>query len=143
MTSGFRHRNRHRDHNGDNGENVKIEVYTVDETLKQKNAAKTPKYQFTSNGIRTPSGDYTSVFYSLNDDGSVNVSSRDYGGTLRFLATETDKVQNDTDTMTDYFDKDSITVSASNPYYKQIKRAALKDAVNKGHVAWEDIKVLY
>ena len=130
----------YRDHNGDNGENVKIEVYTVDETLKQKNAAKTPKYQFTSNGIRTPSGDYTSVFYSLNDDGSVNVSSRDYGGTLRFLATETDKVQNDTDTMTDYFDKDSITVSASNPYYKQIKRAALKDAVTAKKKAIESAK---
>lgn len=130
----------YRDHNGENGENVKIELFTVDETLREKNAAKTPKYQFTSNGIRTPSGKYTSVFYGINDDGSVNVSSRDYGGTLRFLATETDKVQNDTDTMTDYFDKDSITVSASNPYYKQIKRAALKDAISGKKKAIENAK---
>ena len=130
----------YRDHNGEKGENVKIEIFEVDETLKQKNAEKKPKYQFTSNGIRTPSGDYTSVFYSINDDGSVHVSSRDYGGTLRFLASETDKVQNDTDTMTDYFDKDSITVTASNPYYKQIKRAALKDAVTAKKKAIESAK---
>ena len=121
----------YRAHNGKNGENVKIDIYTVDETLKQKNAAKTPKYQFTSNGVRAPSGEYTSVFYSLNDDGSVNVSSRDYGGTLRFLATETDNVQNNSDTQSDYFDKDRITVTATNPYYKQIKRAALKNEISK------------
>lgn len=130
----------YREHNGKNGENVKIEIYEVDETLRQKNAEKKPKYQFTSNGIRTPSGEYTSVFYDINDDGSVHVSSKDYGGTLRFLATETDKVQNDTDTMTDYFDKDSITVSASNPYYKQIKRAALKDAITSKKKAIESAK---
>lgn len=133
----------YRQHNGKNGENVKMELYTISDEARQKgidNATKEKGYQFTSNGIRTPSGDYTSVYYSLGDDGSVHVSSSGYGNTLGFLNTETDKVRNDTDSMTDYFDKDDITVTPSNPYYKQIKRAALKNQISSMKKRLEDAK---
>lgn len=120
-------------HNGKNGENVSIEVVTISDEARQKgidNATKEKGYQFTQNGIRDPKGNYHSVHYSYGDDGTIWVSSHDYGNTLGFLNTETDKVRNDTDSMTDYFDKDDITVTPSNPYYNQIKRAALKDKVS-------------
>lgn len=132
-TNNARYASEYYKHNGKNGENVKIDVVAIDPKLQEKASKKAeePKnYQFTSNGIRNPEGKYTSVWYRLNDDGSVNVSSKDYGSDIRFLATATDKIQNDSDTMTDYFDKDSITVTASNPHYQAVKRAALKNELS-------------
>lgn len=123
----------YREHNGKNGENVNIEITTINPELENraKEKAKQEKgYSFTVNGIRKPDGSYVSTYLRLNDDGSIYVSSHDYGSSLGFLNTENDKVENDTDLYTDYHDKDSITVTESNPYYKQLKRAALKNEIS-------------
>lgn len=127
------YRYEYRKQNGENGENVKIELTTIDEKLKEKAKAKAKEvkpYQFTVNGIRKPDGKYVSVYYGIGDvNGPITVHSDSYGSSLGFLSSETDKVENNSDIMTDYFDKDSITISPSNPYYNQVKRAALKNSV--------------
>jgi|GEM_PF-3912380 len=127
------YRYEYRKQNGENGENVKIELTTIDEKLKEKAKAKAKEvkpYQFTVNGIRKPDGEYVSVYYGIGDvNGPIKVHSDRYGSSLGFLSSETDKVENNSDIMTDYFEKDSITISPSNPYYNQVKRAALKNSV--------------
>ena len=59
--------------------------------------------------------------------GTITIYARDY---RRFSVevAESFTVQNDTDSMTDYFDSDTIRVEPSHPLYAEVKAAADKSA---------------
>lgn len=80
------------------------------------------------NGIKDAKGDKLQrAHYSAGElynhpAGTLTIYARDYG---RFSAKVRAcfAVQNDTDTMTDYFDKDRIRVIPTHPLYPQVKAA--------------------
>lgn len=56
--------------------------------------------------------------------GTITIYGRDYTG-FSAKVRACFKVENDTDTMTDYFDKDTIRVIPSHPLYEQVRAAML------------------
>ncbi len=96
------------------------------------NTNKTESIRFFWNGIKT-NGENKLIrcFYSLDNSTRqpgpcVTIYAKGYGAELpRDLFT----VQNETDSMTDYFDTDSATLTPSHPLYKYARAAALKSAM--------------
>ena len=97
--------------------------------------------KFMYNGIKDD-GKLHKVWYSIgklnnHPEGTITIYARDYGR----LPQDPDlKVENNTDTMTDYFEKDRVRVTPSNKYYGEIHQAYLKQ---KAHNAkrWANRKV--
>ena len=70
--------------------------------------------------------DKARVYYSLDNryDGrkAVNISDKDYGHALgRVFAEANVSYRNETDSMTDYFDKGRVTIFEDNPLYAQAR----------------------
>lgn len=80
------------------------------------------------NGMKIDGGKLVKCWYSAEEK-SVTIYADGYGAELprQFFA-----VKNDTDIMTDYFDKDSAVVSEDHPLYKYVRYAALK-TIFSGH----------
>ena len=67
-------------------------------------------------GIRK--GDrYCPCYYWKNNDGSITICAKEY---CSHIPREIGNVRNESDIMTDYFEKDSCVVTQDNPYYKII-----------------------
>jgi hypothetical protein len=74
----------------------------------------------------TDGTDKARVWYNLDNryDGrkSVNISDKDYGHALSRVFAEIDvNYRNETDTMTDYFDKGRATIFEDHPLYVQAR----------------------
>jgi|SRR5579864_4171580 len=81
----------------------------------------------------TVSGVKSKVFYSINNrrDGRncVTIYSKDYGRALGVIFAEIGGYKNDTDIMTDYFDKGQVNLFEDSPLYAQaLARAKLNEA---------------
>lgn len=115
-----------------NRENLKIEI--VPKNPVESKA--TPRYTATKDGIYLPNKTYVPVYFDggEKDGDSIYVRAKEYDGDLSFLQTETDIVENNSDSMTDYFEKDHITVSNSNPLYDIVRLGALKSKAERN--AW-------
>lgn len=115
-----------------NRENLKIEI--VPKNPVESKA--TPRYTATKDGIYLPNKTYVPVYFDggEKDGDSIYVRAKEYDGNLSFLQTETDIVENNSDSMTDYFEKDHITVSNSNPLYDIVRLGALKSKAERN--AW-------
>lgn len=79
------------------------------------------------NGIKIDGGSLIKCSYSLDNNvnhaESVTIYARSYGDSL---PRDLFEVRNDTDLYTDYFDKDSATLTPSHPLYKYFRYAAEK-----------------
>jgi hypothetical protein len=81
--------------------------------------------KFYYNGIKVGGGKLIKCWYSVdnNKDNApeVRITAKDYDAQLpKELNPE-----NNTDYMTDYFDKDRASITPESPYYKQARAAAL------------------
>lgn len=86
----------------------------------------TTSIKFFYNGIKVNGGKLIRCFYFTDSKSdSVTISARDYDDLPRDMF----KVKNETDLYTDYFDKDSATVTPEHPLYKYARAAALKSAM--------------
>jgi hypothetical protein len=87
------------------------------------------KVKFTANGIRVDGKHipchYNKGWYSVNGKGDgkegIAIYAKSYLDRLPDIFRE--KVQNDTDYMTDYFDKDRVYVFPGEPLYEEVKKA--------------------
>lgn len=90
------------------------------------NTNKTESIRFFWNGIKVNGGKLIRCFYFTDSrSDSVTISARDYDHLPRDLFA----VKNETDSMTDYFDTDSATLTPAHPLYKYARAAALKAAM--------------
>jgi len=95
-----------------------------------------PRIKFYWNGIRVNGGKLQRCYFSYRnwvpsiDPETVGISAKDYDG---FSAEIHDlfKVENATDSQSDYFDKDRIKVTPTHPFYTQVKAAF--DAMEAHH----------
>ncbi len=97
------------------------------------NKMKTQKVKFFWNGIKVNGGKLNRAHYSdskliNHPEGTFTIYARDYSGvpTIPGLA-----IHNDTDTMTDYFEKDRIRVAPDNPFYSQVEEAFDKQEAHR------------
>ena len=85
--------------------------------------------QFYYNGIRTSSGKLQKAWYSArngkNELNVITIYKRDYGSFSAEIQ-EAFKVENDSDGLTDYFEKDRIRVTEFHPLYSVVLEAANK-----------------
>lgn len=94
----------------------------------------------------TVSGIKSKVWYSINNrvDGRncVTLYAKDYDRRgLGTIFADIGGYKNDTDTMTDYFDKGSVTIYEDSPLYAQaLIRAKLNNAKYDAKVAARDAK---
>ena len=117
-----------------NRENLKIEIVPKNPVESKV----TPRYTVTKDGIYLPNKTYVPVYFDggETDGDSIYVRAKEYDGDLSFLQTETDIVENNSDSMTDYFEKDHIIVSNSNPLYDIVRLGALKSKAERN--AWAE-----
>lgn len=82
-----------------------------------------PSIRFYYNGIKVNGGDLIKCHYSADENGATIYASG-YGDSLPGSLFD---VRNDTDIMTDYFDKDSAHLSADHPLFKYAFYMAKKE----------------
>lgn len=78
--------------------------------------------RFYWNGIRIDGGPLIKLYYNSGKDG-ISIYADGYGSKI---PSDLFVVRNDTDSMTDYFCKDSATVTPEHPLYKYVYYACLK-----------------
>lgn len=81
----------------------------------------TPTLKFYYNGIKVNGGKLQKAFFTRGAD-TITIYARDY---VRFSAEIRGifAVENDSDSMTDYFEKDRIRVKKDHPLYTQVLQA--------------------
>lgn len=99
-----------------NKANAKIQVLCPWVEPQKKVKPKSNEMRILKNGIRKGES-YCPCYYWKNNDGSITVYSKHYN---THLPSELGNIRNNTDIMTDYFDKDSCLVTADNPYHAVI-----------------------
>jgi hypothetical protein len=72
---------------------------------------------------------YSLLKSSKYPEGTITIYAREYIG---FPSIEGLQIENDTDLMTDYFDKDRIRVTPNNKYYPQVLEAYNKQQTKRG-----------
>ena len=82
------------------------------------------------NGVKWGNGEYTPCFYSMgnklyNSENCITITARDYES----LPAELGEIQNDTDSQTDYFDSDRVTLEPGDKYYDEALAAYKKRVV--------------
>lgn len=82
--------------------------------------------KFYANGIKVDGGRLIPCWYGIYGN-EVHINAKDYGGDL---PTKYFVVQNDSDIYTDYFCKDSTTLTPEHPLYRFARYAALKRLVS-------------
>lgn len=83
--------------------------------------------KFYWNGIKGENGKLQRCFYSSgallhHPEGTITIYSRDYSHFTKDI-NDAFEVENDSDLMTDYFEKDRIRVLPSHPLYNQVLEA--------------------
>lgn len=91
--------------------------------------------KFMYNGIKLDGklykGSYSKGSYHPSSNipaGSITIYARDYKS---FPKVEGLNIENNTDTMTDYFDNDKIRVTPDNKYYKEVNAAFEKQEAKR------------
>lgn len=91
-----------------------------------------PRYRFTKDGIKDKSGKLEKIDATIREDSKGNEYIRlyadDYGASIPSIFYP----ENNTDIMTDYFEKDSCDVTPDHPYYNHLKLMALKRELYRG-----------
>lgn len=86
------------------------------------------KYNVTNTETKEKRRVWYSIGNRIDDREAVTVYAKDYSGSLSFLQNTVD-VKNDTDTMTDYFEKDRVVFFKDHPLYAKALEAALRSQV--------------
>ncbi len=89
-------------------------VQNNDQAEQPARVSSLPSIRFYYNGIKVNGGELIKCHYSA-DAGSVTIYAQRYGADLPRALFD---VRNDTDFMTDYFDKDSATIPADHPLFR-------------------------
>ena len=116
-----------------NRENAKIEVLGA--WIEPEKKPVSNEIRITATGIYKGEN-YCSCYYRYDEkSGEVEINARNYG---HVIPREMGNVRNDTDAMTDYFDKDSLTLRPGDKWYDQVKVAAIKGIIHdlKRNIAW-------
>lgn len=91
-----------------------------------------PRYRFTKDGIKDKSGKLEKIDATIReaDNGSeyIRLYADSYGASIPSIFYP----ENNTDMMTDYFEKDSCSVFPDHPYYDHLKLMALKRELYRG-----------
>lgn len=98
-------------------------------------AKEPPFIKFYWNGFKMAGSDkLQKCFYSIYGE-SITIYAADYGASL---PRDIFDVENETDTMTDYFEKDHAIVTPEHPLYKYIRFAAMAEAAHdvKRRIKW-------
>lgn len=103
-------------------------VLGTDNEITQKTGnSNVPRYRFTKDGIKDKNGKLEKIYARIENEGTpeehVWLSADDYGHSIPSIFYP----ENDTDSQTDYFDKDSCSVTPDHPYYNHVKIMALKN----------------
>lgn len=93
---------------------------------KPKEKAPETGIKFYYNGIKVDGGKLIPCYMSIDGD-TVHISAKDYGG---ILPVQYFTVIDESDSMTDYFEKERTTLDPSHPLYKFARYAALKCLMN-------------
>ena len=85
------------------------------------------KIRFMWNGIKVD-GKLHRAWYSTgklinSPEGTITIYGKEYSGIPQIEGLQ---IQNNSDSMTDYFEKDRIRVEPSNPHYKAVTEAVKK-----------------
>ena len=99
-----------------NKANAKIQVLCPWVEPQKKEKPKSNEIRILKNGIRKGEN-YCPCYFWKNNDGSITVHSKHYN---THIPRELGNVRNESDSMTDYFEKDSCLVTADNPYHAVI-----------------------
>ena len=110
------------------GENVggtvpAANVQNSDQAEQPERVSSLPSIRFYYNGIKVNGGELIKCHYSADENGATIYASS-YGAELPRALFD---VRNDTDIMTDYFDKDSARLSADHPLFKYAFYMAKKE----------------
>lgn len=92
--------------------------------------------RLTANGIYKGEH-YAPCYYHYDEKtGEVTIYARKYG--CSEIPREMGAVRNDTDTMTDYFDKDSLDLHPGDAWYDRVQAVAVKSTIKdlKRRIAW-------
>lgn len=86
--------------------------------------ANTNEVKFMHNGIKV-NGKLYRAWYSIGNcrklaESTISIYAKDYEG---FPEIDGLTIKNDTDSMTDYFEKDRIRVTIDNPFYQSVYNA--------------------
>lgn len=104
--------------NSHNQANAKIQVLFPWVEPQKKEKPKSNELRILKNGIRKGET-YCPCYFWKNNDGSVTVTSKHYN---THIPRELGDVRNDSDSMTDYFEKDSCRITSDNPYHSVIMK---------------------
>lgn len=108
-------------------------VLGTDNEITQKTGnSNVPNYRFTKDGIKDKNGKLEKIRARINNEGTpdeiIDLMADGYSDHIPSIFFP----ENDTDTMTDYFDKDSAYVKPDHPYYNHLKVMALKNRLYRG-----------
>jgi hypothetical protein len=91
-----------------------------------------PTYRFTKDGIKNKDGKLEKIRARINNEGTpdeiIDLMADGYSDHIPSIFFP----QNDSDSMTDYFDTDSAYVKPDHPYYNHLKVMALKNRLYRG-----------
>ena len=99
---------------GVNGSTVPAEDQNSEQAEQPDRVSSLPSIRFYYNGIKVNGGDLIKCHYSADENGATIYASG-YGAELPRALFD---VRNDTDFMTDYFDKDSASLTADHPLFR-------------------------
>ena len=91
-----------------------------------------PRYRFTKDGIKDKNGKLEKINASVRDVGTENEHIQLYADSYGTSIPSIFYPENNTDTQTDYFEKDSCAVFPDHPYYNHLKIMALKARLYRG-----------
>lgn len=94
--------------------------------------ANIPRYRFTKDGIKDKGGKLEKIDATLREDERGNEYIRLYADSYGASIPSIFYPENNTDIMTDYFEKDSCSVFPDHPYYNHLKLMALKRELYRG-----------
>ena len=91
------------------------------------------------NGIKVD-GKLVTCYYSTNNDSSVALYAKEYSGDL---PRDLFEVINESDSYTDYFEKDRATIKSDHPLYKYARYAAIKSKVHELNrsIKWKENRI--
>lgn len=91
-----------------------------------------PRYRFTKDGIKDKSGKLEKIDATIREDSKGNEYIRLYADNYGASIPSIFYPENNSDSMTDYFEKDSCDVTPDHPYYNHLKLMALKRELYRG-----------
>ena len=91
-----------------------------------------PRYRFTKDGIKDKSGKLEKIDATIREDSKGNEYIRLYADNYGASIPSIFYPENNSDSMTDYYEKDSCDVTPDHPYYNHLKLMALKRELYRG-----------